>query len=133
MLSNAKKNVVVVVLFYFFAGRGFCAVDTTSYVLSPRLIQVRDLALSEDETNTLTIRDINKMHFEAEKDKSIGISKSTFWVQFSIKNNSASDSLYVLLENPTLNTLFFIPPLTVRSQIPCIREGKLPLANGWSV
>ncbi|AHF14020.1 sensor histidine kinase [Niabella soli] len=102
-----KKMLLLLCCFIFFAGRGFCAVDTTSYVLSPRLIQVRDLALSEDETNTLTIRDINKMHFEAEKDKSIGISKSTFWVQFSIKNNSASDSLYVLLENPTLNTLFF--------------------------
>lgn len=71
-----------------------------------------NLLIYEDPFDTLTINDVkNKKFFPSQsKIPNLGISKSAFWIKFSVKNNSDDENLLLELSLPFLDQIEFYHP-----------------------
>ena len=119
---------ILVVLFH-----SASANDTTIFN-NENIIQSigKDIQILSDETNTLTFDDVlNSKDFKlsTENVPNLGISKSTHWVRFSIKNELKNRRLLLQLQYPIIDEIEFYKP-TVDHQYEKIISGELvPFEN----
>ena len=95
---------ILVVLFH-----SASANDTTIFN-NENIIQSigKDIQILSDETNTLTFDDVfNSKDFKlsTENVPNLGISKSTHWVRFSIKNELKNRRLLLQLQYPIIDEI----------------------------
>jgi signal transduction histidine kinase len=70
----------------------------------------RSIGILEDKTNSLAIEQvISSGHFVLSKQRvpNLGISNSSFWLKFHIKNESADDRILLEIANPSLDEIEF--------------------------
>ena len=111
-------RLLLVLLLIGFAGKG--SAGTVDYV-NGSLIIGKHIEIYEDKADTLTLPEIRKVQgFQKSTDEvpNIGLSQSTFWIRFSIRNKSASDMLYLELAHPSIHSceLYEISGNSVRTE-----------------
>ncbi|CAG5073041.1 Adaptive-response sensory-kinase SasA [Dyadobacter sp. CECT 9623] len=111
-------RLLLVLLLIVFAGKS--SAETADYK-NGSLIIGKFLEIYEDTSGSLTLDEVRKVQgFAKSKDEvpNLGLSQSTFWVRFSIKNSSAAEMLYLELAQPSIHSceLFEISENEVRSE-----------------
>ena len=86
----------------------------------------RSVEILEDPTGELTIEDILKsdsMSLATQKVPNLNISKSTFWIRFTIENQSNNEHLLLNLAYPIIDTVELYMPL-IDGTIDIVRSGE---------
>jgi signal transduction histidine kinase len=112
-------RLLLVLLLIVFAGKSSAE---TAHYKSGSLIIGKYLEIYEDKAGTLTLPEIRKVQgFVKSTDEvpNIGLSQSTFWIRFSIRNSSASEMLYLELAQSSIHSceLYEISGNNVRKEI----------------
>ncbi len=84
------------------------------------------LLIYEDESNALGIEEVLSKKFISTKNQvpNLGISESTFWIKFSIKNLTNQPQLMLNLALPTLDNLIFYYPNSNTNNYTSINAGE---------
>jgi signal transduction histidine kinase len=82
-----------------------CSADIEVNVVKDSLIQEMEMYLFEDTTGSLGFTSIEGEEFNLiEQDvPNLGVSRSTFWVRFSVLNHTGEDGILFTIENPSLD------------------------------
>ncbi|MDB4534093.1 sensor histidine kinase [Vicingaceae bacterium] len=110
MLQNYLQNTIRIILLLIpFAG--FSANNTIIFNDSKEIIKVNSgLSIYEDKGSQLNVNEVLRIDsFKASDQKvpNLGISSSTFWVKFSVCNNSEAEHLILSLAYPILDFVEF--------------------------
>lgn len=81
------------------------AVDLEENYIGDSLVRQMSLQYFEDMSGELIFDSIERQHFiDLEQAvPNLGVSKSTFWIRFLIKNNTGEDGILLTIENPSLD------------------------------
>ncbi|WP_439556548.1 7TMR-DISMED2 domain-containing protein, partial [Dyadobacter sp.] len=97
-------RILLLLLLTFTAGK--LSAETVDYK-NGSLILGKYLEIYEDTAGTLSLPEVRNINgFVKSKDEvpNIGLSKSSFWIRFSIRNNSARNMLYLELAHPGIHS-----------------------------
>ncbi|KQS33898.1 7TM diverse intracellular signaling domain-containing protein [Dyadobacter sp. Leaf189] len=100
------KVLRILVLFLLTFTAGKLSAETVDYK-NGSLILGKYLEIYEDTAGTLSLHEVrNSNGFVKSKDEvpNIGLSKSSFWIRFSIRNTSARNMLYLELAHPGIHS-----------------------------
>ena len=97
-----------IIFLWLFAGTAlFGQVNVAQFNDSDGMLRLgKSLYILEDKTNTMSARDaaVSKDFLKNESDvPNLGVSPSTFWIKFQVRNNSATPSLLLELAYPIID------------------------------
>jgi signal transduction histidine kinase len=109
------KKLKLLFLFILVAYSPFIFANDTTIFNNENIIQSigKDIQILSDETNALTFDEVlksNDFKISTENVPNLGISKSTHWVRFSIKNELKSRRLILQLQYPIIDEIEFYAP-----------------------
>jgi two-component system NtrC family sensor kinase len=108
--NNIKVNILIIALLSL----SFNALAHQSVVYKKDNIRIGDaISILEDPSRKLDIYKVAQSNnFVKSKSETISLplSKSNFWLKFTVRNNSEKDALFLMIENPSLTNaeLYFL-------------------------
>ncbi len=120
-----------IIFLWLFAGTAlFGQVNVAQFNDSDGMLRLgKSLYILEDKTNTMSARDaaVSKDFLKNESDvPNLGVSPSTFWIKFQVRNNSATPSLLLELAYPIIDEveLFDITDTTGMVSLGAMGDGR---------
>lgn len=109
------KKLQLLFLFILVAVVHSASANDTTVFNNENIIQSigKDIQILSDETNSLTFEDIltsKEFKLSTENVPNLGISKSTHWIRFSIKNELKNRRLILQLQYPIIDEIEFYSP-----------------------
>lgn len=122
-----KANLLSIICALIFASFIVNAQAANAVVVTDQDINIgHSVEILEDATNTLTIADVLKsdsMKLATQDVPNLNITKSTFWVKFSIENQSNNEHLLLNLAYPIIDSVELYMPLA-DGTIDIVRSGE---------
>lgn len=100
-------RILLIICLLFYGVAGNCALEPVVFKQAEMVTPVEKWGLFKDSSGGMSVYQVLHRSFEIRSSGSLGLSDRTYWVQFSVTNKSALDSICVLVENPTLSQLMF--------------------------
>lgn len=123
-----KKIIYLITLLQLLAVTRLVAQPVVNY-RGHNLVIGENIAILEDPGNNLdfsTVRNSDKFAHSTAANPDLGLSRSTFWIRFTVSNHTNQSRLLIDLENPTLTDCYFYYPENGLYKI-------IFVSNRWSI